>query len=353
MKEGICIDGILYTRDNMKKDPKRSATLDPVIVSFLKDWFDSRDHIEAFTSGSTGQPKRIRLKKSYAAASARATLQYFSLAPGASALLALPAQYIAGKMMLIRALEGELQLYTCPPSSQPQIPDRSIDFGAFTPHQFYNMAAVPDLIPDLNIKKIILGGSPVPPDIAEKAAGFQGEIFETFGMTETYSHVAIRQVYPEVSPSFEAVPGVTFHTENDCLVIKAPHLGIHRLRTNDRIRLTDDRHFEWIGRADFVINSGGIKIFPEEIEKKLAEEMTTPFFITGMPHPILGEQVVLVLEKEGAPEKRIEEMIFNRKLSKYEKPRKTIYVHRIEKTPTGKIDRSETLKKDNIFHESK
>lgn len=353
MKEGICIDGILYTRDNITKDPERSATLDPMIASFLKDWFDAQDHIEAFTSGSTGQPKRIRLKKSYAAASARATLQYFSLAPGASALLALPAQYIAGKMMLIRALEGGLQLYTCPPASQPQLPDHSIDLAAFTPHQFYNLAAVPDLIPALKIKKIILGGSPVPSDIAEKAAGFQGEIFETFGMTETYSHIAIRQVYPGIASSFEAVPGVAFHTENDCLVIKAPHLGIDRLRTNDRVRLADDQHFEWIGRADFVINSGGIKIFPEEIEKKLAKEMTTPFFITGMPHPVLGEQVVLVLEKEGAPEKGTEEIIFNRKLSKYEKPRKTIYVHRIEKTPTGKIDRSETLKKDNIFHDFK
>lgn len=353
MEQGIKIDDKWYAKEEILHENWNPSVLDQDIRTFLKDWYDPRDYIEAFTSGSTGKPKRIRLQKTFAANSARATLKYFSIAPGSDALLSLPVRYIAGRMMLIRALEGRLHLHTAEPSSRPRIPDRPIDFAAFTPHQFYNLIDIPDFIPAVKIKNIILGGSQVPSDVSEKADGFKGKIFETFGMTETYSHVAIRSVYPDVSSYFEAVPGVTFYTENDCLVIRAPHLGIESLRTNDRVRLLDEQHFEWIGRADFVINSGGIKIFPEEIEKKLADEIGKPFFITGIPHPALGEQVALVLEKEHFIKNLVNEKIFNRKLSKYEKPRTTIYVHRIEKTPTGKINRSATLKKDNIFHESK
>lgn len=353
MKKGIWIDDQWYSREKILYSDIKPDLLDTDIYSFLKEWYNQKNHVEALTSGSTGSPKTIQLKKTYATASARATLDFFSIPHGATALLSLPVRYIAGRMMVIRALVGKLRLYTTPPASHPHIPDKNIDFAAFTPHQFYHISGSSDKMKDLNIKTIILGGSPVTSDILERASGFGGEIYETFGMTETYSHIALRPLYPRVSNWFRAVPGVHFRSEEGHLIIDAPHLGIHALKTNDQIQLKSKTEFQWLGRSDFVINSGGIKIFPETIEKKLAKTFSSPFFITGIPHPSLGEQVALVLEKGQIESFQEKESIFNRKLSKYEKPRTTIYVHRIVKTATGKINRSATLQKDNIFHESK
>lgn len=353
MKKGIWINDQWYDRKKILHTDSKPDLLDADIFSFLKEWYNPENHVEALTSGSTGTPKTIHLQKSYAAASARATLEFFSISPGSTALLSLPVRYIAGRMMLIRALEGNLRLYTTPPASHPQIPDQNLDFAAFTPHQFYHISSSSDRMKHLNIKTIILGGSPVTPDIVKKSIGFGGKIYETFGMTETYSHIALRSVYPETSDWFCAVPGVHFRSEEGHLIIEAPHLGIRDLKTNDQVKLKSNTEFQWLGRSDFVINSGGIKIFPEVIEKKLASAISSPFFIAGIPHPSLGEQVALVIEKSETKSAVNRENIFNRNLSQYEKPRTTIYVHRIVKTATGKINRTATLQKDNIFHESK
>lgn len=350
---GITIDGRLYTRDEIISSTGTIRSLNPEIHACLRDWFDDRDFIEAKTSGSTGIPKTIRLKKEKAIASARATLEYFSLKPGDTALLAMPVRYIAGRMMLIRALTGQLHLVTTPPAAIPQLPDRPLTFAAFTPHQYASLLKMQQKTPLPTIEKIILGGSPVPENLRIPPGEPTGTVYETFGMTETYSHIAVRKIHPEYDSFFEAVPGAEFRSENQQLVIRAPHLGIEHLKTHDIVRLLSPTRFEWLGRSDFVINSGGIKLFPEEIEKKLTSEIPEPFYITGRPHPELGSAVALVTEDSEIKPSGYWSRIFNRFLEKYEKPKSILYVRRIERTATGKINRSLSIKKENILHETK
>jgi O-succinylbenzoic acid--CoA ligase len=68
--------------------------------------------------------------------------------------------------------------------------------------------------------------------------------------------------------------------------------------TNDVIDLISETEFVWRGREDFIINSGGIKINPEKIEKTLSGFFSTPFIVLGLPDNSLGEKLVIAFEKE-------------------------------------------------------
>jgi len=322
---------------------------DAGIPDFLNSWFDGENFIPAFTSGSTGKPKKIKLIKEYARHSALATLNILDLKKGDSSLLSMPANYIAGRMMLVRAIVGQLNLIPVLPSSAPSIPDRTIDLAAFTPHQFRGIIESENNGHYRRIKNILLGGSPVPEELIDGLEKFPGRIFETFGMTETYSHIALRMRYPVKEEYFQAVGPVSFSLENERLVIHAPHLGIEALNTNDLVELDGTRRFRWLGRSDYVINSGGIKLHPEIIEAKLATVLKSPFFITGKPDKIYGQKVVLVVErseKASTEDQLINEI--NQILSKYEKPKSIIWVDYMVMTTTGKINRNATINHFNI-----
>lgn len=321
---------------------------DSAIPGFLNSWFDDGDSIPAFTSGSTGKPKKIKLIKEFARASALATLNILGLKAGDSSLLSMPANFIAGRMMLVRAIVGQLNLIPIPPSSFPSIPERPIDLAAFTPHQFGGIIDSKNHGHYRQIKNILLGGSPVSEELIGRLEKFPGRVFETFGMTETYSHIALRMRYPKDEEYFQAVGPVTFSQENDKLVIHAPHLGIEVLNTNDLVELDGINRFRWLGRSDYVINSGGIKLHPEIIEAKLATVLKSPFFITGIPDNMYGQKVVLVIEKssQNFTDVQLNNEI-NHLLDKYEKPKSIIWVDNMILTPTGKINRMATI---DYFH---
>lgn len=345
----ITIKGLKIDAKKLTKDPKafkifkRKWMGDPAVPEFLMKWWDKKETITAYTSGSTGIPKRIELNKDYALKSARATLDKIGLKKGNTAMLSMPAHYIAGRMMLVRAIEGELNLIPVRPASIPDIPNEEIDLAAFTPHQFQSIIQSTDNNHYRNIKNILLGGSPVQIEMGEQLTDFPGRIFETFGMTETYSHVAIRQIHPVRDPFFSAMESVTFSTKDDKLVIHAPHIGIDALETNDIVKLDGNSRFQWLGRADNIINSGGIKIHPELIENKLAEIIKAPFFITGKSDKKYGEKVVLIVERDPdtMSEKQLQKLIKD-VLDKYEKPKAIIWVDNMIMTPTGKINRAKT-----------
>lgn len=322
---------------------KRKWLGDPAVPEFIANWWDKTDTIPAFTSGSTAIPQRINLKKDYAIKSARATLDILGLKPGSTALLSMPAHYIAGRMMLVRAIVGQLNLSTVLPSSTPEIPDITIDLAAFTPHQFQNILNTTKNDNYLQIKNILLGGSPVQKHFTHQLNNFPGRIFETFGMTETYSHIALRQIHPIQENYFNAVDTVTFSMDEGKLIIHAPHIGIKALKTNDLVDLDSPTRFHWLGRADNVINSGGIKLNPELIEKKLSKIIKTHYFITGQADKTYGEIVALFIERDPdmASENELRNQI-NQILDKYEKPKSIIWVDNMEMTATGKINRAKT-----------
>ena len=313
---------------------KSSIWLD--VNQFIEDWFSSPDEMTLQTSGSTGKPKSISVKKEWMRNSARLTGKTFGLAQGDSALLCMPMKYIAGKMMVVRALELGLNLKVVEPSSNPlKDLESPIDFAAMVSLQ---------LEKSLNdwhkVKKLIVGGGRINPQLVEKLQSVSMQVFETYGMTETLTHVAIKPLNgSNKSDCFHALDGVHFEKdERDCLVIHATDLNPEPIVTNDLVELLDKKSFRWLGRHNNVINSGGIKIIPEVVEAKLSSTISDRrYFITGLPDESFGEKVVLVVEGE-----RID--ITMESLDKYEKPKEIYFIPKFVETESGKVTRRETIK---------
>ena len=301
---------------------------------FLLDWLDDKETIQLTTSGTTGAPKIITIKKQSMVHSAIATGNYFNLHPQDKALLCLPARYIAGKMMIVRSMMLGLELDIMVPTSHLDdlLPHKNYDFVAIVPLQAEN-----SLEKLHQFKKIIIGGAKVSDDLAKKLKEIKSDIYETYGMTETITHIAAKKIGEEFFTILEHV-SITSDDRN-CLVIDVPSISDEKIVTNDIVEILNDKQFKWIGRYDNVINSGGIKLFPEQIEAKLASKIKNRFFITSQPDAVLGSKVVLVIEGE---KKDIDSSIFN-SLEKFERPREILFVTEFVETETKKINRIKTL----------
>ena len=237
------------------------------------------------TSGSTGAPKTLALSRAMIYGSARATLDAFELVPGSTAALVLPAKYIGGFMMVIRAFIGQLTLHLCEPRALPEVPE-GLDFVSMTPAQFI---ALQEAGKPLKVKTLLLGGSALASRF--DSASYQG-VYLGYGMTETASHVALR---PLGSPIYTAVGSTGFSVNTDeCLCISAPHLGIAQLQTQDRVRLLDKKRFHYEGRLDHVINSGGIKLHPEKFES-VCDAHSIQAVMSAKGHERYGQVPVMVL----------------------------------------------------------
>jgi O-succinylbenzoic acid--CoA ligase len=251
-------------------------------ITFLYDWFTEKETIEVQTSGSTGAPKKILLSKESMRASAQLTLDYFDINEGDIILQCLPSQFIAGKMIWVRALVGNLIILVAKPSSNPiKELESKVKFAAMTPHQ---VTTVLDESPEkMNfIETLIIGGAPVSNVLLERLQGLKTKCFATYGMTETITHIAVKKLnHKDQSDYFETLPTVSIELgEHDNLKILAPHISGVWIETEDIVELIDSRRFKWLGRKDFVINSGGVKLFPEVIEEKISHLITERFFIT-------------------------------------------------------------------------
>lgn len=309
---------------------------------FLKEWFEDVDHVLVKTSGSTGTPKTIQLKKTHMVASAKATGKYFNLYAGTSALLCLPANFIAGKMMLVRAMVLGWDLHIMPPKAKGVLDEnRSYDFTAMVPLQLYHALENLD-----KVKTIIVGGAVVSPELEAEIQHEKTEIFTTYGMTETCTHVAIKAINGQkASGYYKALPEVFFEQDQrDCLVINAPHVLDGPMITNDVVELKSPNRFIWLGRYDHVINSGGLKLYPEQIEALLAKTLALPFFIASEPDAQLGERLILIVE---GTTNDLAETVFSA-LEKYQKPKKIYAMPKFSYTETGKIKRNVILKQLGI-----
>jgi len=352
-KDSITLNGCLYGKDNLNEllKPYESSDLwNSAIYNFLEDWFDKSATITVHTSGSTGKPKDIQLTKTAMRNSARMTNAFFGLNTHSIALLCLPADYIAGKMMLVRAIEGQFNLITVEPNAKPFANlNQSIDFTAITPYQLAHSLEDIKLLENkkIEIGKIIVGGAKINSETEAFVQQLNVAVFETYGMTETCSHIALRAVNGQnKSEFFSVLEGIAIRkNENNCLCIKAPHILSEELITNDIVELVDDNHFKIIGRLDNIINSGGVKINPETIEKKLEKHINKPFFITSLPDEFLGSKVVLVIEL-ATPSMLIQaemKIIIDSFLEKFERPKEIIIVPRFCYSATNKLLKSETL----------
>lgn len=311
------------------------------IYSFIVDWISDKETMIVKTSGSTGEPMKMEVKKAGMIKSAEMTADYFNYQKGDKALLCLPADFIAGKMMIVRAFVSGLNLVTMEPSSDPtKNISEAIHFAAMTPMQIYQVLKSSDGFEKLNqIKQLIIGGGDIDLILLEKIRKLQNESYHTYGMTETLTHIALKRLNGDMPDAyFKAMDGVSLETDNrNCLLIHAPHLPNQPIVTNDVVELKSENEFEFRGRYDNVINSGGIKLFPEQIEQKLKPFIKQSFFIFGMPDEKLGEIAALVIEGKESTSltNRIEELPF----SKFEKPKKILFRDKLIRTSSGKIKR--------------
>ncbi len=309
------------------------------------EWYDPAEYITFKTSGSTSIPKNIVHSKKSMEASARKTAQRFQLRPGMMTLNCLPVKFVAGKMMLVRALTIGLDQVCIEPkivltSSYKGI----VDFAAMTPMQLEGtLDSYPSLIN--RIKKIIVGGAPVSQSLLKKIQNLDTSIYGTYGMTETITHIAINRLNGlEKNEIFEALKGVRFSEQDGDLVIYGDHLDEPEIRTHDQIELHSAGQFRWLGRSDNVINSGGIKIHPEALERKIEKWIDHRFFITGIPDQLSGQSIALVIESEPFdPQKLLKLSTRLSGLTKIEQPRKTFFVPELLETPTGKVKRKLNL----------
>ncbi|MFG4004843.1 AMP-binding protein [Flavobacterium aquidurense] len=331
------IDGFHLNADEVRRVAydyiKEGDGNEQAIGEFLLDWFDGKDYIEMRTSGTTGLPKLVRLEKQAMIQSALATGDFFKLEPGNKALLCLPVRFIAGKMMLVRSIILGLELDITAPSTQPlALNDKVYDFVAMVPLQVQNSIA------DLkNVKKLIIGGAKMDAALEEKVLPLKTEVYETYGMTETITHIAAKKVGETV---FTILPNVKIaQDDRGCLVITVATISEEPIVTNDLVELIRENQFIFLGRIDNVINSGGVKLIPEQIEAKLISKLTNRFFVTGVPDTALGEKLILVIEgekQEFAPD-------FFNVLEKYEKPKEIVFVPKFKENENGKLLRKPSL----------
>ena len=316
------------------------------IEEFLAQWNDTSDVIEVHTSGSTGKPKRLLVEKRRMVNSARITCDFLGLKEGDSALLCMPLDYIAGKMVVVRSLVSHLHLISVTPSSHPlKDVTQPIDFAAMVPLQVYSSLQEPAERERLmSIRHLIIGGGAIDDSLESQLQQFPNAVWSTYGMTETLSHIALRRISGENSSLwYSPLDGVDVSLSSDsCLEIFAPKVNPEKLHTNDiaELRTLPDgsKEFRILGRKDNVIDSGGIKIQAEEVERLLRPHLSCGFMITKVSDARLGEAVTILIESDDA---YLALSICKHVLPKHWVPRHVLPISHIPLTETGKPARAE------------
>ena len=321
------------------------------LKEFLAEWHNDSPYVNVHTSGSTGQPKPMLVEKRRMEASARITCDFLGLKEGDSALLCMSLDYIAGKMMVVRALTRGMKLTVVEPTGSPSW-NGDIDFAAMVPMQVYNLLQTPEGRERLMaVKHLIIGGGAIDEDLASALANFPNAVWSTYGMTETLSHIALRRLNgPKASDWYTPFEGVTLsQTDEGCLVIDAPAVHDGALVTNDIVEFDitpsvsspsygERVPFRILGRKDNVICSGGVKIQAEEVERLLRARLREPYLISKRPDPKFGEAVVLLTTSTDVEAVRT---VCQEVLPKYWQPRYIVHVNQIPLTGTGKPARKE------------
>lgn len=344
----------LTTQDLMKGIPSVSLSdQENRVVQLCRDWLTGKQEFEFQTSGSTGTSKKIRFKRNQLESSARLTEQALQLRPGYTALVCLDVRFIAGAMMVIRSLVTGMDMIIRDPAANPLAEiSETIDFAALVPYQLQTvLEQTPSAL--LHVRKVIIGGANLPANSIERLQSFPVDFYATYGMTETITHVALQKLNGSYRQDyFQLLPGIRASTDDrGCLILHVPHVRSEPIVTNDVVALLEETKFRWVGRFDRVINSGGVKVQPEKIEKA-AESIFTQlgvekrFFIVGIPDPKLGEKVALILEGPKIVREKEQQILamLSQCVALYEVPKILLFIDHFIETNTQKIDRLATMK---------
>lgn len=322
------------------------------ILTLVKSWIEGQEEFEFATSGSTGKPRKIRLHRDQLIASARATLEALNIDRGSTALLCLDTAHIGGAMMVIRSLVADFTLYAVAPSARPlsALPVKDqIELVAVVPYQLRNELMLPGISLD-HIGTILLGGAPIDDALGQMVLNIRPAVYHTFGMTETASHFALKRLNgPAPGKTYSVLPGNAISIDKrGCLVVEGPVTRGAKIATNELVQLTGTDSFRWIGRIDDAINTGGIKVYPAEIESiiksKLAElGLDAEVLVFGAPHPELGEVVCLAIEqRQPVLDAGLVIDQLKKILPRYHVPKKVFRVREFIYTDNGKLRRKAT-----------
>ncbi len=360
----IRINGMLHTPDTVAEsiaapDFRNRPGWQQNIFLFLERWWGKEQYIEQYTSGSTGSPKTILLSKKNMLASARRTCRFFHLHEQSKVLLCLNTEYIAGKMMLVRAICSGFNILTVPPGDNPlkEVDEGRLNFAAMVPLQAENIltSLATQQVGETKIDTILLGGTQITEALLTRIIQQTATIFYIgYGMTETCSHVALRKLDKKDDGFYLAMDGVHISLDSDgCAVIDDKSLSGSPIKTNDLVEINsqDKTRFRWLGRADLVINSGGIKFCPEELEKKVAHLFEKPFIFSSVPDERLGQKIVLLIEahvttpvRASSEQKTALLDIMRPFIPRYGLPREVILLPVLARTSNGKVNRAECQK---------
>jgi O-succinylbenzoic acid--CoA ligase len=343
--------GGIYTSSQLP-EPKDDSFEGRAIL-FCRQWVNGQTSFSLTTSGSTGTPKVIQATRDQMKQSALATARSIALKPGQTSLVCLDPNYIAGRMMLVRSMEVGMNILLAEPSANPfsyLSSNSSIDFVALVPYQVQTILQSKEKSFFNSISNILIGGAPLSQKTESELQDFNCQFYETYGMTETLSHIALRKVNgKERSDYFQTLRNVLIRQDDrQCLCIQVPFLETEII-TNDVVVLRDENSFKWLGRWDHVINTGGVKVHPEEIEKKIALifeslGLTNRFFIAGLPDERLGTSVDLIVEGGLSDEiKNSIEEKWSVLLTRFEVPKSIRLTSQFTETATQKIDRKKTI----------
>jgi O-succinylbenzoic acid--CoA ligase len=350
----LSINGrVVSLPDIQQGKPVAKSAFEQASFSFIAKWLNNTANFELYTSGSTGTPKKILVTREQLSASAKATLAALSIPSNASSLICLPTQFIAGVMMLVRSLVGNLKMTLVEPAANPlaNLHQESFHFAALVPYQVEEIFNQQGMAGLNKINTLLVGGAPLSQTQQQYLQNAKASVYLTYGMTETLSHVALQKISgAHQQDFFTALPSIVLsQDERACLVIEAPYLT-EKVVTNDVVEFINPSAFRWIGRWDNVINSGGIKLFPEKIENAVSLafhelKIERDFFVVGVPDEKLGTKAVLVVEQDSPLREEDLWPILERHLKRVELPKQIVYTKKFELTDTGKIKRKETSRK--------
>jgi len=357
--ESVWINGNSYLLEDYDKDTRRLGLLpafEKAVLSFIIDWRTGKETFKLKSSGSTGKQKEITLYRDQMIASAKSTLEYLNISSGGSALLCLDPRYIAGKMVIVRSLTGKLDLYAYNPMANPLSDheiEYSLDLASFVPYQVVEILKDPYSFSIFRrIKNVLIGGAGISHELEEKLKSMGNRIYHSFGMTETISHIALKQLSGiDQSQYFKVLPGVDIGSDTrGCLTVKGKISRGKTIITNDLVEIKSNNAFEWNGRIDQVINTGGIKININSLEIKIREILESKnfridFFIDHIPDEKLGQKIVLIFES-GNSEINLEQIkgILKMQLTKFEMPKNLYAIQKFGLTDSGKINRKLIMK---------
>lgn len=338
----IKIAGIVFNKEDLKNKStlyKNENNWEGDFWNFIAQWINDNNYILVKSSGSTSAPKTIKILKEKMLASAAMTCSFLKLQKDDTALLCMSTKHIGGMMMVVRAIYAELNLFISEPKANALNNfNQPIDFTAMVPYQAHTCINE-SLEKTKQIKSLIIGGGKVSSELENLIKKHDINAYSTFGMTETISHIALQLIGKETH--YTCLDNIEIEkSEENTLIINAPSLLKEKLKTNDIIHLISNKEFNWLGRKDFAIETGGIKILPEVVEKKIEKFITKRFIISYIPSIKFNNEVVLIIES--APFD-LDKNVF-KNLNKFEKPKKIFFQMPFIETANGKLNRNEIRK---------